>query len=42
MTTQQYRKDPDTLSRLTPEQFAVTQQNATERAFTGEIGRAHV
>ena len=28
-----YGKDPETLSRLTPEQFRVTQQNATERPF---------
>ncbi|RFA14969.1 peptide-methionine (R)-S-oxide reductase [Subtercola boreus] len=40
MTTE-YRKDPSTLSQLTPEQFAVTQQNATERAFSGEFWDTH-
>lgn len=33
MTT--YRKDPEAVARLTPEQFRVTQQNATERPGTG-------
>lgn len=31
-----YRKDPDAVARLTPEQFRVTQENGTERPFTGE------
>jgi peptide-methionine (R)-S-oxide reductase len=31
-----YRKDPEALARLTPEQFRVTQQNGTERPGTGE------
>ena len=31
-----YAKTDDALSRLTPEQFRVTQQNGTERPFTGE------
>lgn len=30
-----YGKDPKVISRLTPEQFRVTQQNATERPGTG-------
>jgi peptide-methionine (R)-S-oxide reductase len=28
-----YRKDPDVISRLSPEQYAVTQRNATEPPF---------
>ncbi len=31
-----YRKDNDAVSRLTPEQYRVTQENGTERPFTGE------
>jgi peptide-methionine (R)-S-oxide reductase len=31
-----YRKDPDAIARLTPEQYRITQQSATERAGTGE------
>lgn len=31
-----YRKDPDALSRLTPEQYRVTQKNGTERPFNNE------
>ena len=31
-----YSKSDDAISRLTPEQYRVTQQNGTERAFTGE------
>jgi len=34
MTT--YTNDPDAIARLTPEQFRVTQQDATERPGTGE------
>jgi len=34
MTT--YTKDPDAVARLTPEQYRVTQQDATERPGTGE------
>ncbi|MEO7338956.1 MAG: peptide-methionine (R)-S-oxide reductase MsrB [Caldimonas sp.] len=32
-----YRKTPEALSKLTPEQFRVTQQNATERPGTGAL-----
>lgn len=31
-----YRKTQAAIDRLTPEQFRVTQENGTERAFTGE------
>jgi peptide-methionine (R)-S-oxide reductase len=31
-----YRKDPEAIARLNPEQYRVTQENATERAGTGE------
>jgi peptide-methionine (R)-S-oxide reductase len=31
-----YREDPDAIARLTPEQYRVTQESATERAGTGE------
>ncbi|HEY1140338.1 MAG TPA: peptide-methionine (R)-S-oxide reductase MsrB [Lysobacter sp.] len=31
----EYRKTPEAVARLTPEQFAVTQQSATERPGTG-------
>ena len=30
-----YTKDPDAIANLTPEQFRVTQQDATERPGTG-------
>lgn len=32
----QYTKNPDVIATLTPEQFRVTQQDATERPGTGE------
>ena len=32
----QYKKDPDAIARLSPEQYRVTQQNATEQPGTGE------
>ena len=32
-----YRKTPEALAALTPEQHAVTQQNATERPGTGAL-----
>lgn len=31
-----YRKDPDAIAKLSPEQYRVTQQNGTERPGTGE------
>jgi peptide-methionine (R)-S-oxide reductase len=35
-TMQAYRKDPQVVARLTPEQYRVTQQSGTERPGTGE------
>ncbi|WP_394694472.1 peptide-methionine (R)-S-oxide reductase MsrB [Hyphobacterium sp.] len=32
-----YKKDADAIARLTPEQYRVTQENGTERPFTGEF-----
>src|ERR1700722_18862453 len=32
-----YRKDPEAVSRLTPEQFRVTQKSATEPPFRNEF-----
>ena len=32
----EYRKTPEAVARLSPEQYRVTQQNATERPGTGE------
>ena len=34
-----YRKTDEALSRLTPEQYRVTQENGTERPFTGEYDK---
>ena len=31
-----YRKDPDAIARLTPKQYRVTQQDSTEPAFSNE------
>ena len=33
----QYRKDPDAIARLSPEQFRVTQQSGTEAPGSGEL-----
>jgi peptide-methionine (R)-S-oxide reductase len=33
----QYSKDPEAISRLTPEQYNVTQQSATEHPFQNEF-----
>jgi peptide-methionine (R)-S-oxide reductase len=32
-----YRKDPEAIARLTPEQYRVTQESATEYPGTGEL-----
>ena len=37
MASASYRKDPDAIARLTPEQYRVTQQSATARPGTGEL-----
>ena len=34
--TDNYRKDPEAVSRLTPEQYRVTQKNGTEPPFRNE------
>jgi len=39
MTT--YRKTPEAVAALTPEQYRVTQQNATERPGTGHLLHNH-
>ncbi|MGH3223804.1 MAG: peptide-methionine (R)-S-oxide reductase, partial [Streptosporangiaceae bacterium] len=36
-----YRKDPQTISQLTPEQYRVTQKSATEPAFRNEFWDNH-
>ena len=36
-----YRKTPEAVARLTPEQFRVTQQSGTERPGTGEYLHNH-
>ena len=32
-----YRKNPDAIAALTPDQYRVTQRNGTERAYSGEF-----
>ncbi len=41
MTTTEYRKDPNVIAQLTPEQYAVTQKDATEPAFRNEYWNNH-
>ncbi|HTL40355.1 MAG TPA: peptide-methionine (R)-S-oxide reductase MsrB [Pseudolysinimonas sp.] len=41
MTDTTYRKDPEAIAKLTPDQYAVTQNDATEPAFTGEFWDNH-
>ena len=40
-STTQYRKDPEAVARLTPAQFAVTQEAATEPAFRNRYWDHH-
>jgi peptide-methionine (R)-S-oxide reductase len=40
MTTE-YRKDPSAIAQLTPDQYAVTQESATEAPFTGALLNNH-
>ena len=35
--TKTYRKDPDAIAHLTPEQFRITQESGTEGPFGGEF-----
>jgi peptide-methionine (R)-S-oxide reductase len=37
----EYTKDPEVIAKLTPEQYRVTQQSATERPGTGEYLHNH-
>ncbi|WP_285113624.1 peptide-methionine (R)-S-oxide reductase MsrB [Leifsonia sp. fls2-241-R2A-40a] len=39
--TQDYRKDPEAVSKLTQRQYAVTQEAATEPAFRNEFWNNH-
>ena len=41
MTTTEYRKNPTALSQLSPRQYEVTQNNATEPAFRNEFCNNH-
>jgi peptide-methionine (R)-S-oxide reductase len=39
--TQDYRKDPEAVAQLTPQQYAVTQEAATEPAFRNRFWNNH-
>ncbi len=38
---QKYEKNPEAIAKLSPEQYRVTQQSATERPGTGEYLHNH-
>ena len=40
-TTAEYRKDPIAIAKLTPNQYAVTQESATEPAFRNQYWNNH-
>ena len=41
MSDNNYRKDPEAIAQLTPKQYRVTQQDATEPAFNNEFWDNH-
>jgi peptide-methionine (R)-S-oxide reductase len=41
MTTTDYSKNPAAIAKLSPEEYAVTQESATEPAFTGKYVDNH-
>jgi peptide-methionine (R)-S-oxide reductase len=41
MTTTEYRKDPTAIAQLTPQQYAVTQESATEPPFRNKFWDNH-
>lgn len=41
MSTTEYRKDPETVAKLSPDQYEVTQEAATEPAFRNEYWDNH-
>lgn len=41
MTASEYRRDPETVARLTTEQYDVTQRSATEPPFRNEFWDSH-